>query len=298
MYTTQQVDQYLNYIGLPREQHPEDALQLLAELQKRQLERVPFENLSLHYSTQKVLSLEPNDLFQKIVVRGRGGYCLENNNFFGAILRSLGFDSMYAAGRVRRPATDDKQGAWIGWSHLVNLVKIDNLRYLVDVGHGTSCPTQPILLGGGVVDGIIPQQYKVDFTQLPQHSDPSQRLWVYSHRISQESPWVEAYCFTETEYFETDFDTMNLYPMTSPKSFFTQNVLAQRFLMDAKTKELIGFVALFGNRIKRSIRGTEIVLGTFSDEEERVRTIDQWFRIRLSEEEQLAIGGHIGELRA
>lgn len=182
-------------------------------------------------------------------------------------------------------------------SHLVNLVKIDNLRYLVDVGHGTPCPTYPILLGGGIVDGIIPQQFKIDFTQLPQHSDPSQRLWVYSHRNCQDSPWVEAYCFTETEYFDTDFEAMNLYPMTSPKSFFTQHVVAHRFLVDEETKELIGFVALFGNRIKKNIRGKETVMRTFQDEEERIETIDRWFRIRLSTDERQAIKGYTSELR-
>ncbi|KAH8655913.1 hypothetical protein BGZ61DRAFT_594530 [Ilyonectria robusta] len=297
MYNKEQIDRYLDHIGFPRDVHPKDPLELLAELQKRQLERVPFENLSLHYSVQKVLSLDLNDLFEKVVVRGRGGYCMENNNFFGAVLRSLGFDSMYAAGRVSRPTTDGKNGAWIGWSHLVNLVKIDNLRYLVDVGHGTPCPTYPILLGGGIVDGIIPQQFKVDFTQLPQHSDPSQRLWVYSHRSCQDSPWVEAYCFTETEYFDTDFETMNLYPMTSPKSFFTQHVVAHRFLVDEETKELIGFVALFGNRIKKNIRGKETVMRTFQDEEERIETIDRWFRIRLSTDERQAIKGYTSELK-
>ncbi|KPM44648.1 hypothetical protein AK830_g1931 [Neonectria ditissima] len=291
MLDDQKIDQYLNHIGFPRDEHPGDPLQLLVELQQRQLERVPFENLSLHYSTKKLLSLDLDDLFQKIVVRGRGGYCLENNNFFGAVLRCLGFDPMYAAGRVKQRTTG--KAGWIGWSHLIVLVKIDNVRYLVDVGHGSACPTRPIPLGGGIVAGIGSQQLKVEFTQLPQHSDPTQRLWVYPHRSYQDSSWIEAYCFTEMEYFSSDLDSMNLYPMTSPKSLFTQNVLAQRFLMDEEKQELIGFVAMYGNRIKTSIRGEEKIIQTFRNEEERTDAIDHWFRIQLGTDEREAIKGHI-----
>lgn len=167
----------------------------------------------------------------------------------------------------------------------------------MDVGHGAACPIRPIPLGGGVVAGIASQQFKAEFTQLPQHSDPNQRLWVYSYRNCQDSPWVEAYCFTETEYFSTDFDSMNLYPMTSPKSFFTQNVLAQRFLMDEERQQLIGFVALYGKRIKKSIRGNEQVVQMFRNEEERIAAIGRWFRIRLNTDEMEAIKGHVGELK-
>ena len=72
----------------------------LKELQKRHLARVPFESLSLHYSKHRLLSLNQQDLFQKIVIRGMGGYCMENNAFFGAMLRSLGFTVFNASGRV------------------------------------------------------------------------------------------------------------------------------------------------------------------------------------------------------
>jgi len=69
-------------------------------LQKYQLCKVPFENLSLHYSQTKLLSLEPDDLFEKIVVRNRGGYCMEVNHFFGCMLKSMGFEVVSTGGRV------------------------------------------------------------------------------------------------------------------------------------------------------------------------------------------------------
>ena len=50
---------------------------------------VPFENLDIHLG--KALSLNPAELFAKIVTRKRGGYCYEVNSFFAIILRAFGF---------------------------------------------------------------------------------------------------------------------------------------------------------------------------------------------------------------
>jgi N-hydroxyarylamine O-acetyltransferase len=49
---------------------------------------VPFENLSIHAGEPVVL--EDGALFEKIVGRGRGGFCYEDNGLFAALLRELG----------------------------------------------------------------------------------------------------------------------------------------------------------------------------------------------------------------
>ena len=43
--------------------------------------------------------MDADELYEKLVERkrGRGGYCMENNYFFGTVLRSLGF-GVYSAG--------------------------------------------------------------------------------------------------------------------------------------------------------------------------------------------------------
>ncbi|KAJ6439245.1 hypothetical protein O9K51_08657 [Purpureocillium lavendulum] len=72
--------------------HPSDPLTFLTELFQHQLVWIPFETLSLHHSTDRHISLDVQDLFEKIVVGGHGGYCLETNTFFSTILGSLGFE--------------------------------------------------------------------------------------------------------------------------------------------------------------------------------------------------------------
>ena len=110
MYTQDQLDAYLSYVYFPVTKYkisPEiakthDGLAYLAALQRYQLARVPFENLELHYSKERHISLDQNDLFDKVVTsrNGRGGYCMENNALFGLVLKSLGFEVIPTGARV------------------------------------------------------------------------------------------------------------------------------------------------------------------------------------------------------
>lgn len=112
-YSQSQIESYFKHIAFPshtqqqlprlhergQEQH---ALEFLRLLQIHQLSSIPFENLSLHYSPHHTISIDPDGLFEKLVGngRGRGGYCMENNCFFGTMMRSLGFELYSAGARV------------------------------------------------------------------------------------------------------------------------------------------------------------------------------------------------------
>ena len=110
-YTREQIDAYLSYISFPVTKHKaitpessrtEGGLTYLSALQKCQLSNVPFENLLLHYSKERLISIDKDDLFEKIVAskNGRGGYCMENNTFFGTILKTMGFEVIPTGARV------------------------------------------------------------------------------------------------------------------------------------------------------------------------------------------------------
>lgn len=113
-YTDAQLTRYLSHIGYhledARQHAAQDPLGCLIALQHRHMARVPFESLSLHYSRHRLLSLDPQDLFSKVVDRGRGGYCMEVNTFFATILRSVGFALYSVGGRVYGPSVGYK-----GW---------------------------------------------------------------------------------------------------------------------------------------------------------------------------------------
>lgn len=111
---------FLSYVKLPAQyQQLEKVLRDLkfhTALTTHILSTCPYEGLSLHYSPEHRIDLNPQVLY-KIVIdsRGRGVYCIENSIFFNHILRGLGFD-VYTAGVRIRPRIDGVPGGdYMGW---------------------------------------------------------------------------------------------------------------------------------------------------------------------------------------
>ncbi len=117
---------YLDRLGAPAVGAPSAAL--LRDLHARHLDTVPFENLSIHLGEPIVL--DEAALVDKIVDRGRGGFCYELNGLFAELLRVLGFEVVLLSARVHTPA-----GLTHPFNHLALRVDLDE-RYLVDVGFG------------------------------------------------------------------------------------------------------------------------------------------------------------------
>jgi N-hydroxyarylamine O-acetyltransferase len=105
-------------------------LAALRVLQARHLERVPFENLSVHLG--EPIELTEDALFDKIVRRGRGGFCYELNGLFAALLRELGFAATLHGAQVFH--ADGTPGAPL--DHAAIIVQLDE-PWLVDVGFGS-----------------------------------------------------------------------------------------------------------------------------------------------------------------
>lgn len=94
-----QVDAYLARIGASS--RPRAGAATLRDLQRRHLQTTPFENLSIHLGER--VSLSVGDLFDKIVVRRRGGFCYELNGLFASLLTALGFEVTMLGGGVYGP---------------------------------------------------------------------------------------------------------------------------------------------------------------------------------------------------
>lgn len=119
LYTDEQLQAYFTYIYFPKDKHIDvklasarESLEYLSLLQNYQLASVPFENLCMHYSKDKLVSLNKDDLFEKIVAsrNGRGGHCMETNHFFATILKSLGYEVTAVGARVAQ--ADGASGGW------------------------------------------------------------------------------------------------------------------------------------------------------------------------------------------
>lgn len=131
---------YLARIGLQAAPRP-DAGGLRA-LQAAQLRAVVFEDFDPFLGVTP--DLAPAAVFEKIVHRGRGGYCFELNALFGAALAALGFSARRHMARVRRATP---QGG--PRSHLVLTVATEGGTFLADCGFGGPGALAPLRLGAG-----------------------------------------------------------------------------------------------------------------------------------------------------
>lgn len=103
---------------------------VLYKLQKKHLLNVAFENLDIHYGRKINLSL--TDIYQKIVIQKRGGFCYELNGLFHNLLKEIGFNAKLISARVH---TKDAEYS-PEYDHLAIIVNLENKEFLVDVGFG------------------------------------------------------------------------------------------------------------------------------------------------------------------
>lgn len=121
---------YLARLGLDDPGEP--SLPALRALHRGHVERVPYEALDIQL--RRPTSVAPQESVRRIL-RGRGGYCVQLNTAFGALLTALGYRvSGHRAGIQGRGAPGPSDAGFA--PHLALTVELEGARWLVDVGLG------------------------------------------------------------------------------------------------------------------------------------------------------------------
>jgi arylamine N-acetyltransferase len=318
-YSTAELHQYFTRIQLPQKhiespllsnatlsETKEHGLPFLEALTRHHTSNVPFENLELHYSAHKTVSLDTAHLYAKFVHQRRGGRCMENNTFFATVLRSLGFDVRNCGGRVSRamspyPEVRKNQSAtYDGWNHMLNLVRLDGEWYVVDVGMGAMGPNLPYPLRDGFeTTSIAPRRIRVQSRSIAEsgakdRASGSPKMWCYDFcyeptgNVDNEK-WIPVYCFTEAEFLPQDYQVMSWFTSTHPSSFFTRYPTCTKMLLS--DDKIVGNNTLFQGTIRETIGSERKVLKECTTEEERVRALAEIFDVTLQDEEKNAISG-------
>ena len=201
------VNRYLERIGFVGEAKPD--LATLSKLQYRHLTSVPYENLDILRGVP--LSLEPMELYDKIVVRRRGGYCFELNALFGWLLCEIGFETVSYFARFLFGEADIPMRR-----HRVIRVKTEGGFYLADVGVGSIIPEYPLKIAENEPKSIRGLDYMF--------SKDARLGWVQNVKIG--GKWKPLFSFTEEEQLEIDFVQPNFYCQHSPDSIFNKKNMA------------------------------------------------------------------------
>ncbi|WP_310377983.1 arylamine N-acetyltransferase [Flavobacterium sp.] len=125
------IQKYLNRIKYYSE--VELTKEVMFSLQKQNLLNIPFENLDIPYG--KKIKLDLDNIFQKIIINKRGGFCYKINLLFNELLKEIGFNTFLISGRVYNENGTYRQE----FDHMAIIAIIAILEsklYLVDVGFG------------------------------------------------------------------------------------------------------------------------------------------------------------------
>lgn len=177
----------------------------LKQLHLGHVMHIPFENLDVFAG--KNISLELDDLFDKLVRRHRGGYCFEMNGLFAAVLTAMGFPVTRHLARVYHGGFDNS-----GKTHMVLLVEADGQKWVCDVGFGGNSLAAPLLLIEGLEQEHLGRIHRV-------MADPD---YGYRVEFKTDSGFEPIYAFTLEACCPADYLIANHFTSTYPESFFRQ----------------------------------------------------------------------------
>jgi N-hydroxyarylamine O-acetyltransferase len=190
----------------------EPRLRTLQRLHALHAEKIPFENLSPFVGDPVRLDLE--SLQDKLLRRGRGGWCFEHNLLFSHMLEALGFDVTRLAARVRWNVPLDRVTPR---SHMLMRVRLPEGDYIADVGFGGLTLTAPLRLEAGVEQPTPHEPHRL------MERDSGFRLDAL---VAGE--WSALYTFDLHEHLQADYEVSNWYLCNHPESHFLKQVLAAR----------------------------------------------------------------------
>lgn len=193
---------YLKKFNIDKVEHTEE---FLKKLQHNHVTTIPYENLDL--VNQKLLVLEPEAVFNKIILGKRGGYCFEVNCLLSAFLKDNGFKVRDFLGRFLK----GEEGIPIR-RHRVMEVTLNDKKYIMDVGMGQAAPKYPLILEEGLVQEQFGESYKFE-------KEDGLGWVLYSHTRGE---WSKLYAFTEELQYEIDFYLPSFFCERHPSSKFNK----------------------------------------------------------------------------
>ncbi|MCG7367467.1 arylamine N-acetyltransferase [Pantoea sp. ACRSH] len=180
----------------------------LHAMMRHQLFSIPFENLDVQAG--KIVSLLPEDIADKLLQQGRGGYCYEVNGLFAMALEASNIPYRFVAARpmfypARRPKT-----------HMALIAEVDGRQWLCDLGFGSYGIRAPVALD------ILDTEIKQDFDTFRLTRDKHDN---YLLQAKAEGEWCNQYSFDLSPCEWTDFVPANYLNSTHPDAIFVQKLL-------------------------------------------------------------------------
>jgi N-hydroxyarylamine O-acetyltransferase len=202
-------DHYLSALGL---QKRKPDLVFLNEIIRSHVAKFAFSSVGPQLGDELPLDFE--SLYQRIVVRRRGGYCFEQNGLLFELLKELGFSVSLYLGRVIY-----NKDVHPGLTHRISLVEIDENRYVADVGFGPLGPSRAVSMSG-------------------KDSNEGFRVFRVAERLPGEfhlqalkdGRYFSLYKFELVRYGQADCEVGHFYSHKHPGASFVNHLVVSRIL--------------------------------------------------------------------
>ena len=187
------------------------SLELVKEIQKNHISTFSFNNIAV--LQKQNISLDIDDILEKLVNKNLGGYCFEHNKLLYEVLKALGFEVRILIAKVLNNLDVDSPR-----THRITLLSFDNKQYLVDVGFGSVCPLSPL----DINDTNHHEKYRI----VKNESDD------YQLELKTFNKHFILYKFNLENYTEADCIMGNFYSSNYKDAVFVNNFVISLRLLD------------------------------------------------------------------
>ena len=210
---------YLRRIGYAGDLTPTG--QTLAQLHRAHVAAIPFENADIMLG--RGVAVDLTGIQDKLVHRGRGGYCFEHGLLLAAALEQLG----YQVDRLLARVGSDHDAR----THLALRVHAGQDCWLADTGFGTGL-IEPLPFDGGAPARQYGWTYRLHVV--------SEHRWQLQEL--QNGQWATLYRFDDQPQYAADILVANHFTSTYPGSHFVRQLVVIR-------KDTTGLRRLTGRRL-------------------------------------------------
>jgi N-hydroxyarylamine O-acetyltransferase len=225
----------------------------LFRVHRRHIMSIPFENIDVYNG--KLVSVESEAVFDKLVVKNRGGYCFEMNCLLADALSAMGFEIYGVLARVSMGP-----GGFGPHLHGMNIAVAEGKRYICDVGFGGDCFVEPLLFETGLEQRVHACTYRIMESGAVQ----------YSVQILKDGQYVDMLGFDDIPALAGDFGVSNFYTNCHPESGFRHFVMVNLFTEN-------GRFSMFNEQL--TIRNGEKTVRKNLTKEELPQALEKYFGI-------------------
>ncbi|XP_042557362.1 arylamine N-acetyltransferase 2-like [Dipodomys spectabilis] len=211
------IEAYFDRIGYKNSRNKLD-LETLTSILQHHIRTIPFENFNMHCGLPMTMGLE--DVFEDIVRKNRGGWCLQSNQLLYWALTTVGFETRILGAYVYIPPVSKYSSTMV---HLLLHVTLGNKNYIVDAAFGCSNQMwEPLELVSGKDQPQVPSIFRLTEENGVWYMDQIKRQQYVPNEefvdseLLDKNKYQKVYSFTLEPRKIEEFESVNSYLQESP----------------------------------------------------------------------------------